>query len=307
MEPASHIAPPASPASSLPASLLGWCGTALDRAVDTLADASRVTKFLRGRLEFVPWDDDIFISSYPRSGTTWMQFLVYLLATDGSMDFQHISQVTPWWERALAWGNATADDFARRPGPRIFKSHLPYAWLPRRGRCIYMVRNGRDVAVSYYHLYCSHLGFQGSFSLFFQRFLRGELQYGSWFKHVAGWKRQRDNPRVLILAYEDLQRALPDCLGTLSAFLGLRPSDAKCADVLSRGSFAFMKAHEDKFDHIGELRLQRGLTEHAFLRRGKSGEGGKYLTAAQHARFEQALADPIRHPDIEWRLADFLH
>ena len=287
--------------------LLSWCTSALDRAADTLSDAARVTRFLRGRLEFEPREDDIFIVSYPRSGTTWMQFLVYLLSTDGSMGFRHISQVAPWWERSLAWGNASAADFERLDSPRVFKSHLPYQWLPRGARYIYMTRDGRDVAVSYYHLYRSHLGFQGSFAAFFERFMRGDLQYGSWFKHMAGWEQQRDNPRVRILAYEDLKRSTETCIRTLSEFLNLSVSEDKLTEVLDKGSFAFMKAHEDKFDHIGELRLQRHLTEGSFLRRGKVGDSAVYFTPTQSARFDRVFAADIEHPARELRLAAFLH
>lgn len=309
------------PATSTASTLLSWCSTALDRAVDTLSDAARVTRFLRGRLEFTPRADDIFIVSYPRSGTTWMQFLAYLLTSDGSMGFRHISQVAPWWERSLAWGNASAADFDRLGSPRIFKSHLPYQWLPRGARYIYMTRNGTDVAVSYYHLYRSHLGFQGSFAVFFERFMRGDLQYGSWFEHLAGWEQQRGNPRVMFLAYEDLKRAPEACVRDLIAFLELSVSEDKVADVLDKGSFAFMKAHEDKFDHIGELRLQRDLAPGSFIRRGNVGDGAEYFTPTQRARFERVLrarggaaddADrppwhPTRQPAREWRLAAFLH
>ena len=42
--------------------------------------------------------DDIFVVTYPRSGTTWTQMILYQLTTDGRMDFAHITQVCPWFE-----------------------------------------------------------------------------------------------------------------------------------------------------------------------------------------------------------------
>lgn len=288
--------------------LLGSCGSALDRATAALADASRTTKFLRGRLGFRARPDDVFVSSYPRSGTTWTQFILYLLTRrDRAAEFEHLSQVSPWWERSLAWGNASPEDFDRLPAPRVFKSHLPYPWLPRGARYVYVQRQVEDVAVSYYHLYRSHLGYQGSFSEFFERFLRGDLQYGSWFKHVAGWERQRGNPRVLFLRYENMRRDPEGTIRALAGFAGVAASDADIVDIARASSFQAMKASEDKFDHIGELRLSRSIRAGMFIRSGTSDQGRAYLSAAQRERLGAAQRTSIKRPEIEWRLPDFLH
>src|SRR5580704_1087962 len=70
-----------------------------------------------GRLAFVPRPDDVYLASYARSGTTWLQMIVYQLTTNGNMDFAHITQPIPYFERALAQGR----DLNRLPSPRIFK------------------------------------------------------------------------------------------------------------------------------------------------------------------------------------------
>jgi hypothetical protein len=283
-------------------------GSALDRVSASLADAARVTKFLRGRLAFACWPDDVFVSSYPRSGTTWTQLMLYLLTReDRALGFEHLSQVSPWWERALAWGHASAADFGRMDRPRIFKSHLPYAWLPRGGRYVYVHRQGQDVAVSYYHLYCSHLGYRGSFAEFFERFLRGDLQYGAWSRHVAGWERRRPDPRVLFLCYEDMKRAPEDGIRALAGFIGRAVTDAEVAEIARLSSFESMKAREDLFDHLGELRLARGIRTGMFIRQGEIDQGMAYLSTAQRDRLAAARRQPLERPEIEWRLSDFLH
>lgn len=62
--------------------------------------------------------DDIFIVTYPRSGTTWMQMILYQLTTDGNIDFANIYQVSPWLELSLELGKYSFESFAY---PRIFK------------------------------------------------------------------------------------------------------------------------------------------------------------------------------------------
>jgi len=62
--------------------------------------AHRLTRLSR-ELLFVPRPGDIYIVSYPRSGTTWLQMILYQLTSDGSMGFDHI---TEFIERALSLG-----------------------------------------------------------------------------------------------------------------------------------------------------------------------------------------------------------
>jgi hypothetical protein len=142
-----------------------------------LADAARepdvtVTPVRSPVEAFVPRPDDIFIVTYPRSGTTWMQMILYQFTTEGKMAFPHITTVCPWFERSQKDGTA----YDALPAPRVLKSHLSYRKIPK-GPCryIYVARDGKDMAVSYYHFYTTHMGFKGTFDDFFPRFLRGEV------------------------------------------------------------------------------------------------------------------------------------
>ncbi|MGB9339178.1 MAG: sulfotransferase domain-containing protein, partial [Polyangiales bacterium] len=124
---------------------LGVASGALDVAVRNLDNARRIAKFLRGTMELEVRQSDIFISSYPRSGTTLTQWIVYLLAHEAQPDPMHLTKVSPWFERSLAIGELSASDFDRFPSPRVFKSHLPRQWLPDGARYIYVERDGLDV------------------------------------------------------------------------------------------------------------------------------------------------------------------
>jgi len=274
--------------------------------LDALEHAPRMLNFLRGLVEFRPREDDIFIVTYPRSGTTWMQMVLYQLTTDGRMDFTHISEVSPWFERSLALGTAEAQDFESLPSPRIFKSHLPHMWLPGGCRYIYITRDVADVAVSYYHLYRSHLGFEGSFSDFLKRFTSGRVQYKSWFKHVAGWKTRRGEPGVLFVRYEDMLASLKSVIGEVAGFCGLEVGGATLDRVLRRCDFEFMKRHQDKFDHATKVLLDRGIRQDSFIRKGGGGEGADRMTGRQKESLRRMLGKPVKHPTIELDLAEFL-
>lgn len=285
---------------------LSAAATALSSAADSFADAARVARFARGVLEFQVRPDDVFISSYPRSGTTWLQYALHLLVGDGDSGFAHISEVAPWFERSLALGTRRASDFERLPSPRVFKSHLPYAWLPRGARYVYAVRDGRDVAVSYHHLYRSHLGSQDSFEAFFERFLSGRVQYGSWFDHVASFLAEAERPDLRIVHYEALSRDLVHELGELSAFLRLGHGPQRLAELARACSFEAMKRDEHRFDHATEERGLRGMQTGAFLRQGHPGSHAACLSADQLARFDAEARRAARRPRLS-QLHAFLH
>ncbi len=261
--------------------ILGAASDALDLAARNLDNAGRITKFLRGRMELEVRESDVFISSYPRSGTTLTQWILYLLTHDAQPDPTHLTKVSPWFERSLAIGELRASDLESFPSPRIFKSHLPREWLPDGARYIYVVRDGLDVLLSYFHFYRAYLGFEGSLDEFHQRFVEGRLQYGSWFDHVAGWRARASDPNVRIVRYEDLLSDRKASIQGIVEFLEW-DCDEQCVDrAVIESSFDAMKKRESVFDHATALLLERGVSPESFLRTGESGRGAGALTDAQ--------------------------
>jgi hypothetical protein len=254
-----------------------------------LADGRRVAAFLAGRVAYRPRPDDVFVATYPRSGTTLMQWLLHLLHNGGEPgELRHLNEVSPWFERGLSTGELTPARIDALPNPRVFKTHLSAAWVPRSVRCIAVVRDGRDVAVSYYHFYRSYLRFDGSFDEFFDRFLTGRLQYGSWFSHEAGWRARAADSNVLLVRYEDLIDDRTRVVIEVADFLGWPRQEALVAKVVAGTSFDAMKDHEGLFDHATALLMERGVRPASFLRAGQTGEGA-VATGAQKSAFDTAL------------------
>ncbi len=260
---------------------LGLASRAIDVAVTGLDNARRITNFLRGRMELRVRPTDVFISSYPRSGTTLTQWILYLLSHEGEADPPHLTQVSPWFERSLAIGELTAGDLERLPSPRVFKSHLPRHWLPDGARYVYVEREGLDVLVSYFHFYRAYLGFSGTLDEFYERFMSGRLQYGSWFEHVAEWREHASDPDVLIVRYEDLLGDRKKSIQQIAAFLGWEPSERMIDRAVIESSFDAMKRRESVFDHATALLLERGVSPQAFLRTGQRGGGKAELSQEQ--------------------------
>ena len=102
-------------------------------------------------------DDDIWIASYPKAGTTWTQYIVHLIHNGGKDYGKKIGDAVPWIESGNRATTIIADDLTP---PRAFKSHMPYermpCGLPNSTPCkyIYVARNPNDLATSFYHHYC---------------------------------------------------------------------------------------------------------------------------------------------------------
>lgn len=297
------------PVVSVAGELLGGVGAAAQGLGERAFDAARVARFLRGRLEFSPRKSDIFVSSYPRSGTTWLQQILLVLSQDGDPATEHIAQTVPWFERSLSLGQRRARDFEPLADPRVFKSHLPFQWLPPGARYIYAERDGRDVAVSYFHLYRSHLGYRDDFDAFLEIFLRGDLQYRSWFKHVAGWRELADRPDVLVVRYEDMLDDLAVVMNRLNDFCRFGRSRERVEQLTRYCTFTYMKSHEARFDHATAEpgKKQERAARGGFVRRGQRGGYREYFSQPQLEAFERARGARRPRPGLEFDLPAFLH
>jgi hypothetical protein len=187
------------------------------------------------------YPDDVFLVSYPRSGSTWLRFLLANL-----LDPAHPVTFTSIESRIPDVYQHPDPVLSRMPRPRLLKSHEYLT--PRYPGVVYMVRDPRDVAVSNYH-YLRKTGFvQDSCSLdeFVPSFIRGEYNtFGAWGDHTGGWIGARlHNPRFLLLRYEDLHTDPHAALYALATFLALDVSDASMSHALEQSSFRKMQSLE---------------------------------------------------------------
>jgi hypothetical protein len=239
------------------------------------------------QLDFRLHPDDIVIASYPRSGTTWLQMLLHQLCTDGEMTFGHISQRQPWLERQ----RGSHPLVQQRPaGRRIFKTHLEQRQMAKGpAKHIYVYRDGRDVAVSYFHFYRTQLGFPGSFDDFFVKFMAGDVQYGTWFRHVHEWLTRSDPNATLFIRYEDMKADLDHTTRSIAKFCGIELTDEIAARVRERCDIRFMKQHQKQFNHWSEVLWENKIQPDAFIGAGKVGDGQQVLKKEHLDQFNAAL------------------
>ena len=216
------------------------------------------------------YSDDCFLVSYPKSGNTWMRFLLAnLLKTEDpgtpEIDFHSAVDYVPEYE-------VHTQSLDSAPRPRMLKSHAPFD--PSFPKVAYLVRDPRDVYVSYFHYMRKRLPQGTSFG----GFLRLEdLHPCHWHEHVAGWI---DQPNVQLIRYEDM---LADTRAQLRKFIdfwgGRTFSDEQIDRAVEASSFERMKALEKQNGRPfkDEVHQQRSTT---FMRKGQSGDWVNYFDRA---------------------------
>jgi hypothetical protein len=225
--------------------------------------------------------DDVYIATYPKSGTTLMQMIVHQLRGDGGMEIPHINAVVPWLEPEIMAGNF--EFLAALPSPRVFKTHALHHLLPRGAKAIYIVRDVRDVFVSGYHHQSMMHGQRLPARAFAQQFRHGKLYHGNWFRHLESWWPHRHDPNVLFFTYEGMLADLAGTVRRVAAFCGLPLDESQMPRILERCSVDFMRRHNDKFDPRLH-QLEEDLA--TFVRRGKAGLWQEDLPAEDREELE---------------------
>jgi hypothetical protein len=176
----------------------------------------------------------------------------------------------------------------RIESPRYLKSHEPYK--PEYRRVIYVVRDPRDVLISYYFYQVKFRRIPENYPIaeFAQRFLDGDLDpYGPWNEHVGGWLGARANTTgFLLLRYEDMISDVLASLSRIQEFLGLERTQAELQKAAEYSSFENMQNLESRQRDSWEP-LKGTIEAERFVRSGKVGEGKEVLpTNIQQLIFE---------------------
>jgi hypothetical protein len=234
---------------------------------------------------YQPRPTDVIISPFGKCGTTWLQQTFHTLRTRGDMDFDDISRVVPWIETSRRLGlDLNAE---QRAEPRGFKSHMAWDEVPKGARYIVSVRDPRDAVVSLHRFMEGWFLEPGAVEVdefAQQNFMRGPAK--RYWHHLISWWEQRDNPDVLLLAYEHMLKHPEAAIRRVAGFCGIALDDELLELTLHHTSLEFMLAHKDRFDDF----LMRGLSERvagippgsdsAKVREGRAGSHRNVLGAA---------------------------
>jgi hypothetical protein len=241
--------------------------------------------------------NDIFLVGYFRSGSTWSRFIFgNYIWQDRDVTFATLDEFVP--------SIYVHPDRVLRKKPRILKSHEYFD--PRYPRTIYIVRDPRDVAVSFYYYNLKVRVLPDGYPMddFVKRFVaRNTIEYqnrvGSWEENVMSWVRMRQGKsNFCLVRYEDLLSDPATELKKVSPMLNIEPTPERIERAIRLSSASHMRTLEktqwNKWAATKDTRQ-----DIPFVREAKSGGWESKLSEASVRTIEEAWGPSMQELGYE--------
>ena len=238
---------------------------------------------------------DAFLVSYPKSGRTWLRFLLscyfaQIAELDFEPDLHSTFRVLPNFDRDAERGLPVFVGRAREVDlPLIAVSHRQFDARFFGGRpTIILVRDPRDVCVSaYFHETKHKHRFAGSIAEFIENDTYGVpaivRYHNDWAQGMAG------SPS-LIISYEDMSNNAEQTVRRIIEFLSLPVDEAALADAVEKARFSKMQKTEKKTGIPGHD-YDRSDEDSLRVRKGKVGGYADTLSEAEANRIVAICRD----------------
>jgi aryl sulfotransferase len=280
-----------------------------------------VRKQLRiGRwIDFPMRSDDIVISTYPKSGTTWLQMICALLIFQTAELPAPLQELSPWIDDV---GNERGEVFAALTAQghrRFIKTHLPLGEIPVQPGVTYIAaaRDPLDALLSYFQMLRTvrlSAAWAGDSKPRVPEapspaMLRdwmdddatslNDFTLPNIMRHLADAWDRRTEPNVLLLHFEALSQDLDGEMHRLADLLGITVPAVRWPGLVEAATFEQMRAA------AGRLQPNPRLDDPAtFFRSGRSGLGAKVIAAEVLAEYRECLARLARPDLLGWLQRD---
>lgn len=250
-------------------------------------------------ISYLAQPNDTFIVTYPKCGTTWTQYIVWLICHDGNplSASQKLSDDIPHLEEV---GKEIIATLAQ---PRFIKTHLPYPLTPYhpQAKYLYIARNPFDCAVSFYHHtrgFVRHYDFaEGTFDEFFECFIKGEVDFGDYFDHLLSWYHHKNDKNVLFLTYEAMKADSQKAIVQIANFMGEKyaqrvKNETFLNQVYYYSSFAKMSENQQRWAS------KRPNDVPPFIRKGKIGDWKTLFSPVQIQQLTTKFRERTQGTDL---------
>ncbi|XP_070543009.1 sulfotransferase 1C2-like [Ptychodera flava] len=249
-------------------------------------------------------DDDIWVVTYPKAGTTLGAEMTSVIVEGGDlekMESRHsrdrvIFLETGPIEKLNMPARYKFAEAMPRDVPRLFRTHLSYElmpeqWYTKKPKTLYIARNPKDTAVSSWHFTKINRFLQpcDTFEEFLPKFVEGDVMYGSWFDHNLAYWEHRNDTNILFVTFEDTVKDLKGQITRIADFYG-RPLPAQKVDACVE----YCTFHKMKENPM--IRYSRAAIDGdkgSFFRKGMVGDWKNHFTVAQSEMFDSIYTEKM--------------
>lgn len=260
--------------------------------------------------DFQITDEDIWVSTFPKCGTTWTQEMVWCIMHDldfakaksvklrDRVKFFEETSIVENEEIAKFYGSVMDKIRDQTEVPRIIKTHLSWQMLPHqiktntKAKIIYVSRNPRDACVSFYNHWKVLEGYEGTFEEFANAFLNDVAGYYSpIIHHAIEYWNERERENVCFVTFEDMKNDLPAVLRKVSKFLEKPLNEEQIKILAEHLSFDKMKTNkavnkEETLEACREKGVAKTDKDAKFMRKGQVGDWRNHFTPQLEERFK---------------------
>ena len=193
--------------------------------------------------------DDIFISSYGKAGTTWIQQIVAQFIFKGETVGLPVGDMSMWVDFRLPPLEVKQPLLDAQQHRRFLKTHLPVDALvfSPKAKYIYVGRDGRDSVWSTYNQHVNLLDWvyealeelpdmgpviqrpttEDLREYFYEWYKNEGYPFWPFWENIRSWWAVRDLPNVMMLHFQNLKDDMQGEMRQVGEFLGCEVDEAK--------------------------------------------------------------------------------
>lgn len=251
-----------------------------------------------------------WLASFPKSGNTWLRFLLYAYLFGPVETSGDINRRIPAIHRD--------PHVTPEPGRQLFvKTHFvltdKHPQLALTERAVYIKRHPKDILLSglNYHRMTGAFPDKATDQLYAQTFIsRGgdpiwiQQGFGVWDQHIRSWTESDKFP-VYVSTYERLKSDTPAELEAILRFVNIEPVADRIAAAVKAADFDQLRALEVREKTSGEKdklfpgQVKASKAPRFFMNKGKTGQSLASIGPEFDQLFDQRFAEAMKRHGYE--------
>lgn len=264
-------------------------------------------------------DDDIIISTYAKSGTTWIQQIISQLIFNGQEGLR-VADMSPWMDLRVPPAHVKHEIVGAQDHRRFIKTHLPVDALvfSPKAKYLYIARDGRDVLWSLHnhHINANEKWYAAlnetpglvgppigkpneDIKDYYHEWLDNDgYPFWSFWENLNSWWAIRNLPNVMFINFDSLKSDMEGEIRKVAEFLEIPIDENVWPSIVEHCSFEYMKEHADASVPLNGLFWDGGSK--TFINKGVNGRWRDVLSDEESAKYEKMAEQKLGSDCANW-------